>query len=145
MKFQIKNSDGVGYARKLDYEYEGTKFEADIKNGDIVKLLDGGVKETGQFGEQDVFKIQTRNGVKKISLNQSSLNVMVREFGEESELWKNKDVKILLKKGTYAGKKGIATYVVTEGWDLDEYGTLTKGGEGSQTSPAEEVFGEQPF
>jgi hypothetical protein len=128
MKYEIKKSDGVGYARKQDYEYDGTKFEADIKNGDIVKLLDGGVKEQGQFGEQDVFKIQTRNGVKKVNFNQSSLNVMIIEFGDESEDWKGKDVKILLKKGVYAGKKGIATYVVTEGYELDEYGELVKDG-----------------
>lgn len=128
MRYSIKKADGVGYARKQEYEYDGAKFEADIKNGDIVKLIDGGVKEQGQFGEQDVFKIETRNGVKKVNLNQSSLNVMVQEFGDESENWKGKDVKVLMKKGVYAGKKGIATYIVTEGYKLDEYGELVKDG-----------------
>ncbi len=138
-----KKIGGLPYARKTDYEYDGTKFEADLKNGDICILLNGGVVEAGKFSEQTNFNIQTRNGDKKLSINQSSLNVLIDEFGPDTEKWIGKDVKILLQKGVFAGKKGIATYVVTNGWSLDEYGELTK--EGVQKSPAEEVFGEQPF
>lgn len=148
MKFQIKKSTGgIGFARKADYEYEGTQFEADIKNGDIVKLLDGGAKEIGQYGEQDIFKIKTRNGEKRLALNQSTINVLVMEFDNESENWVGKDVKVILQKKVIAGKKSIIPYLVVEGWSLDEYGELMKAGStmAKDIIGGEEVEGEPPF
>lgn len=149
MRLQIKKSGGVGFARKLPYEYEGIKYEADLQNGDEIKILDSGQVEPGQFGEQHNFKIKTRNGDKKLSFNQSSINVLVEEFGEDTENWIGKDVKVILKKGTYAGKKGIATYVVVDGWQLDEYGELVKDGQNGQNdnsdNPGDEIDEEIPF
>jgi len=57
MKLSIKKGGGVPYARKEDYEYDGIKYEADLKTNDIVKILDSGKVEQGNFGEQTVFKI----------------------------------------------------------------------------------------
>jgi hypothetical protein len=48
MKMIKKIGGGVPFARKVDYEYEGTKYEADLKDGDTVKILDGGAIEQGQ-------------------------------------------------------------------------------------------------
>lgn len=131
MKIEIKKtSGGVPYARKASYEYDGKKFEADLQNGDVVTILDGGVIETGQFGEQKNFKIKTRNGEKKVSFNQQTLNVLATEFGGESEDWVSKSVNVILKKDTIAGKKVIIPYFVTEDYALDDFGELTKNGEG---------------
>jgi len=126
MKFSIKSGGGVGFARKENYEYDGTKYEADIKAGDIVTILDSGTMETGTYGDQYNFKIKTRNGEKKIGFNQSTINVLVQEFGEDSENWVNKNVKVLFRKAIIAGKKCIVTYLVTSSWFLDEYGELVK-------------------
>lgn len=126
MKFSIKTGGGVGFVRKEPYEYDGTQYEADIKTGDIVKILDSGTEEQGTYGIQYNFKIKTRNGEKKIGFNQATVNVLVQEFGEDSESWVNKDVKVILKKDVIAGKKVIIAYLVTEGWELDEYGELNK-------------------
>lgn len=119
-----KPGDGIPFARKEAYEYDGTQYEADIKIGDIIKILDSGKVEDGEFGSQNNFKIKTRNGEKKISPNQSTINVLVEEFGEDTENWVGKEVRVLLKKCVIAGKKRIASYFVTEGWELDEYGEL---------------------
>lgn len=144
MKFQIKRGGGVGFARKTDYEYEGTKYEADLKDGDIIKILDSGITEAGNFGEQNNFKVKTRNGEKKLAFNQSTINVMVQEFGDDSENWVGKDVKVILQKKVIAGKKSIIPYLVTEGWYLDEYGELVK--KGSETGSAQQISdGEAPF
>ncbi len=132
MKLSIKRGGGVPFARKEPYEYDGTKYEADIKNGDVVKILDSGNTEMGQFGEQHNFKIKTRNGEKKIAFNQKTINVLVEEFGEETENWINKDVNVLLKKDTIAGKKVIIPYFITEDWQLDDYGDLVKSGESKE-------------
>jgi hypothetical protein len=133
MKLTIKKGGGVPFARKLPYEYEGIKYEADLKNGDIIKILDSGNIEPNQFGgESKNFKIKTRNGEKKMAFNQKSLNVLIEEFGDETEEWINKNVSVILHKGVFAGKKGIACYFVTKGWGLDEYGELVKEGNSSQ-------------
>ena len=126
MKMISKKSVGGAFARKEDYEYEGTKYEADIKNGDKVNILNAGDTVAGQYGEQKVFSIQTRNGEKNITFNQRTINVLIAELGDDSEKWIGKQVSIILKKDTIAGKKVIIAYLVTEGWGLDDYGDLLK-------------------
>lgn len=125
MKLQIRRGGGIPFARKEPYEYDGIKYEADIKIGDVVRILDSGNVEMGQYGEQKNFRIKTRNGEKKLAFNQSTQNVLIEEFGDETENWIGKDVKVILKKETIAGKKVIIPYLVVEGWTLDEYGELT--------------------
>lgn len=139
MKVYKKTSSGIPFARKEDYEYEGTKYEADLKNGDIITILDGGVTEMGTFGEQDNFKIKTRNGEKKIAMNQKTKNVLIDEFGDETENWIGKEVHVILEKDVIAGKKAIIPYLVTAGWSLDEYGELVKEGSQETKTPTEEI------
>lgn len=127
MKMLTKaTSDGIGYASKSDYEYEGKTYEADLQNGDKVTILNEGSIEPSQYGDQHYFKIQTRNGEKKTPFNQSSVNVLVPSLGEESEGWKGKEVTVLTKKTVIAGKKVVVAYFVTEGWYLDDFGDLVK-------------------
>ena len=128
MKLTIKKGGGLPYARKEDYEYEGRQYEADLKMGDTVKILDSGETEQGNFGEQLVFKIKTRNGDKKLSFNQATINILIQEFGEETENWANKDVNVILSKKVIAGKKCIVPYLATADWRIDEYGELFKSG-----------------
>ncbi len=125
---QVKTGGGVPFARKMPYEYDGTQYEADLKDGDIVKILDSGTVEIGTYGDQKNFKIKTRNGEKKLALNQQTINVLVAEFTDESENWIGKDVKVILKKDVIAGKKVIIVYLVTNGWSMNEYGELEKEG-----------------
>jgi hypothetical protein len=129
MKEYKKVGGGIPFARKAPYEYDDTKYEADLKNGDVVKIMDGGTVEMGQWGEQHNYKIKTRNGEKKLALNQKTINVLVDEFTDETENWINKDVKVILKKDTIAGKKVEIVYLVVDGWELDEYGDLVKLGQ----------------
>ncbi len=117
-------SDGIGYASKTDYEYDGKTYEADLKNGDKVTILNDGVIEQGQFGDQHYFKVKTRNGEKKAPFNQSSINILVPALGKNSEDWVGKEVNVLTKKTVIAGKKVIVAYFVTEGWYLDDFGDL---------------------
>ncbi len=115
------------FARKEDYEYEGVQYKADIQNGDKVTIMDEGTEVTGQFGDQTVFVIKTRNGDKNYPLNQGSINILVDAFGGDTTQWIGKEVKVLTKKGVFAGKKGIASYLVTDEYSLDDFGELVKG------------------
>lgn len=108
MQVNKKVSIGVGFAQKKSYEYEGKKFEADIKNGDIVTIIDGGTVTAGspQYGskEQIVFKIKTRNGDKAQPFNQTSMNNMIDSYGGETNDWIGKEVRVYIDK--VMGKAG---------------------------------------
>lgn len=140
MKVIKKVGGGVPFARKLPYEYEGVKYEADLKSGDIVKILDSGNVEMGKFGEQRNFVIKTRNGEKKLAFNQSTINVLIDELGDETESWVGKDVKVLIVKKMIAGEKAIIPYLIVDGWSLDEYGELVKNGNKEQPNETENPF-----
>jgi len=133
-------NDGIAYASKSDYEYDDKQYEADIKNGDTVTILDSGKIEPSQYGDQYYFKIKTRNGEKKTPFNQSSINVLVGSLGDESESWIGKDVTVLTKKTVIAGRKVTVAYFVTSGWYLDEYGDLVN----DVATPQEKTNYEQP-
>lgn len=127
MKMTKKSTgDGVGYARKEPYEWEGKQFEADVANGDTVIIRDGGEEEEDQFGKRFVFKIDTRNGLKKSGFNQSSINVLVDTLGDDSETWIGKEVKVFTKKDIINSKRVVIAYFVPKGYMLDEWGDIVK-------------------
>lgn len=114
------------FARKEAYEYEGQQYEADIQDGDVVTITNAGTVVTGEFGDQTVFEIKTRNGEKNANFNQSSINILIDAFGDETTEWVGKEVTVRTKKGMFGGKKGIAAYFVTPEWKLDDFGDLVK-------------------
>ena len=120
-----EGGDGVAYARKEAYEYEGKQYQADLQHLDRVTILDAGVtEEHPQFGTTHKFMVRTRNGDKRASFNQSSINILVDAYGEDSENWKDRVVTVLIKKTMIAGEKRIVAYFVTDGWVLDEFGDV---------------------
>lgn len=146
--YKKKVSDGLGFASKAPYEYDGKKFEADLQHGDKITLLNSGVEEDGNYGMQTNFKIQTRNGEKKTSFNQRTINALIDEYGDEGDNWVNKELTVLLQKTIIGGKKCIVAYFVCDGWELDEYGELVKTGSqivGKQPIPDEDDLNGIPF
>lgn len=110
------------WARKKSYEYQGTQYEADIKNNDIVTILNSGTIIEGQFGAQEAFAIKTRNGDKTISLNQVTQNNLIESFGEDTENWKGKDVKVHIIKAMIKGKLQPCVYLAEPSWEMDDDG-----------------------
>jgi len=118
-------SDGIGYASKTPYTYDEKDYEADLQNNDKVTITDGGGMEPNQFGGENLtIKIKTRNGEKKTSVNQTSVNILNPAFGSNSDDWVGKEVNVLLHKTVIAGEKRIVCYLATEGWYLDDFGDL---------------------
>ena len=105
---------------------EFAKKGEDIKTGDTVKILGEGEWIEGQFGQQFVVKVETRNGEKNVNFNQTTINILHDEFGEDTKNWINKEVLIRVKKDTVAGKKVDIYYFVTPEWNFDEYRELFK-------------------
>lgn len=141
-----KVSLGVGWLRAKAYEYQGTQYEADVKDGDIVTILDAGQIVQGQYGEQKAFKIKTRNDVKLISLNQVSQNNLIDEFGDESENWIDKDVKVWVIKAMVKGKMSNVVYLSGLEATMDDEGRFSrKGGDVDiETIESEEDLSEMP-
>lgn len=124
----VKTGVAGAYAKKAPYEYEGKSYEADIKNGDTVTILNAGSTVVGQFGEKQVFSIETRNGPKNFTMNQTTINVLAQEFGDESNDWVGKKVSVVTKKDVVANKKVEIAHLVAGDWGLDEWGDIVKKG-----------------
>src|SRR3990167_6376905 len=106
---------------------EYAKKGIDINDGDMVAFTNEGQWVTGgQYGDQFVIGIETPNGVKNTNLNQTSLNILNDELGEESKDWVGKSVLIKAKKDVVAGRKVDIYYFVTPDWDFDEYRELVR-------------------
>ena len=130
MQMTKKVSMGVGFARKKAYEYEGQKYEADIKDGDILTILDEGKIIVGQYGEQHVFKVKTRNGEKGLTFNQKSVNNLIDAFGTDSVEWVGKEVKAWVLKAMVSGKMSLIAYITHPDAEMDDDGDFsTKGSE----------------
>lgn len=121
-----KTSVAGAFARKEEYSYEGKTYSADIQNGDTVTILNKGDIISGEFGEQYVFSIKTRNGDKNVALNQTSINALIDALGDESEQWAGAEVKVSTKKDTVAGKRAIIAYFHPTSYALNEWGDLEK-------------------
>lgn len=107
----------------------------DINYGDVVTILDEGQKIEGQFGEQFVIKIKTKAGEdKNVNFNQTTINILVDEFGDDTVKWVGEQVIIRGKKDTVGGKKVDIYYFVTSDWDFDEYRDLVKSTDGIDES-----------
>ena len=88
----------------LSPEGKFAKKGEDIKNGDIVEIVDEGSKVQGKYGEQDVFKIKTVQGEFLINMNGTSINNMIDAYGPDSKDWVRKKVKIWLIQDFKDGK-----------------------------------------
>jgi len=110
--------------KKITVKGEFAKKGEDINEGDTVKITSEGEWIEGQYGKQFTIKIETKNGEKNVNFNQTTINILHDEFGEDSKGWVGKDVLIRMKKDTVAGKKVDIYYFVTPNWDFDEYREL---------------------
>jgi predicted lipoprotein len=105
---------------------EFAKKGEDINDGDMVTIKSEGEWIEGQFGQQFVIKVETKNGEKNVNFNATTRNILHDEFGDETSEWINKEVLIRTKKDNIGGRKVEIYYFVTPEWDFDEYGDLVK-------------------
>lgn len=143
MILKKKVSMGIGFAQKKKYEYQGVQYEADVKDGDIITILNDGTVIQGQYGEQHVFKIKTRNGEKALALNQASINNLVGFYGEDTTKWIDKDVKVWAIKAMVAGKMQTIIYISDVSDEMDEDGNF-EGINSNQTNRQDEELEAMP-
>jgi plasmid replication initiation protein len=108
--------------KKVSISGEFAKKKEDIKDGDIIKVLDGGTITEGEYGKQNTFRIETCNGEKLFSFNQTSQNNLIDAFGEETDNWIGKEVKVWMIKAMVGGKMQDIVYLSHPEWTMDDEG-----------------------
>lgn len=91
-------------------------------NGLKAKLVSEVQPMEGQFGKQDVGKIQIQGEkeVKNVNINKPTINALVEAFGSESKNWTNQVLTIRTEKMVVSGKRVIAFYLIPEGFEMME-------------------------
>ena len=110
------------YQKRVSVAGEYAKKREDINDQDVITVLDGGREVTGEFGAQQVFKIQTKNGEKLLTFNQTSINNMIDAYGDDGDGWKGKEVRVHLMKQNVSGKFKDVVYLAEPSWVMGEDG-----------------------
>ena len=101
MKVEFKQSVSGEFAKKGE----------DINDGDVIKFLDKGKEVEGKFGAQKVFKIETVDGDEKlVSVNQTSINYLIPKYGDDTEKWIGKEIKVWINRENVAGQQRKVLY-----------------------------------
>ena len=101
MKVEFKQSVSGEFAKKGE----------DINDGDVIKFLDKGKEVEGKFGAQRVFKIETVDGDEKlVSVNQTSINYLIPKYGDDTEKWIGKEIKVWINRENVAGQQRKVLY-----------------------------------
>lgn len=96
----------------------------DIKDGDLITILDEGQNVTGDYGDRMVFKIETKNGPKNLSFNQKSMNNLIDSLGDDTVNWIGKKVKITMVRAMVSGKFQQIVYLADPSWIMSDDGTF---------------------
>lgn len=109
--------------KKTSVEGQYAKKGEDVKDGDIIQILDAGNVVEGQYGTQKVFKVKTRNGERLLNLNQKTINNLVDTFHtNDTKEWVGKEVKVWLLKVMVGGKLQTVVYLAGKDWYMDDNG-----------------------
>jgi len=92
----------------------------DVKDGDLVKIANEGKRTSGEYGEQDVFLMKTRDKEGNVSINQTSINNWIDAFGDDSVNWIGKEVKVQVVKMSVQGKVKPVYFFLHPDTILDE-------------------------
>ena len=110
--------------KKTNVSGQWAKKGEDLKDGDVVMILNGGEIVSGEFGDSHVFKIETRNGERIMRFNQSSLNNLVDAYGDESAGWVGKQAKVWLIKAMVSGKLQNVAYFAHPQAEMNDDGSF---------------------
>ena len=122
--------------KKTSIAGDWAKVKVDINNGDVLEILTEGTIVSGEFGDRQVYKVKTVNGEKNLSFNQTSLNNMIDAYGDDSKAWVGKKAFVTVIKMNESGKFRYIVYLVGEGWEMQDDGSVKKiGSQGTVKMP----------
>ena len=129
--------------KKTSVSGEWCKAGIDIKEGDLITILNGGETVAGEFGDRSVFKVKVSSGEKNLSFNQTSINNLISAYGDDTQNWVGKEVKVFIVKQMIDGKLRNVAYLTGKDWTMLEDGTFIK--ESQPGEYPENNLDESPF
>lgn len=112
--------------KKISVQGEWAKAKEDIMSGDLIEILNEGSEVLGDYGTRQVFKINTRNGEKNLSFNQTSMNNLIDAYGDDTQNWVGKKANVEIIKSNVSGKLVNVVYLYGEGWKMLDDGSVIK-------------------
>jgi len=107
--------------KKSTTQRDWAKARVDYNDGDIIIIKNAGEEVEGDYGTRLVFAVDTKNGEKHLSFNQTTINNLIDAYGEETSQWVGKEVKVWIIKSNIQGKLRDVTYLTAPDWRmLDE-------------------------
>ncbi len=114
------------YHKKVSIKGDFARKGEDIKENDIVTILDEGRTVEGNYGVQHIFRIRLadKKTEKDFSVNQTSLNNLIDAFGEDASKWIGKEVKVWAILSNVQGKMIKVYYLSHPEAEIDEGGNF---------------------
>jgi len=98
----------------------------DFKEGDLIKIRTEGEKVQGEYGMQNIFEVETKEGLSgNIAINQTSINGFIDIWGGDSNNWVGKKVKVWKVNQNVSGKFKDVYYFSHPDAELTEDGFVT--------------------
>lgn len=119
------------------------KPKEDINDGDIITILDEGQIVEGDYGPRNVFSIQTQNGEKNLSFNQTSMNNLIDSYTNNTKTWIGKEVKVWIIKAMVSGKFRNVVYLAAPDWTMLEDGSFLSPKEKDRVNEPPEGIGSE--
>ena len=82
----------------------------------MLSRLRAAMRANRAFGPQDTFKIKTKNGERNMSFNQTSVNYLIDAYGEDTDKWVNKNVKVWIVDMNVQGKMRGVAFLTAPDW-----------------------------
>ncbi len=101
---------------------EFAKVGEDFRDEDTLVIKDGGQIITGDFGDRHVFKVETKNGEKNLTFNQTSMNNLIDAYGDDTDTWLGKETKVYIVKQMVGDGLKKVCYLVGKGWTMTDDG-----------------------
>lgn len=92
----------------------------DVEDEDIITIKDAGKVIDGEYGERKVFTVETKNGDKLLSFNQTSINNLIDAWGNETKDWVGKEAKVWMNRESIGGQMRYVVYLTAPDWVIDE-------------------------
>lgn len=95
-----------------------------LKTGDIAKIKTEATEQPSQQEgkTQWVCKLHVKGQVESLNfaINTQSKNALIDAFGEDTNNWIDKLLALEIEKTVIAGKRGVAAYLIPDGFELKE-------------------------
>lgn len=97
-----------------------------LRSGDKAKLLTEATEIEREYdGEKSTqliakIKIKGQEGEKNVAINTPTKSALIDAFGYDTKDWVGKILTVEVERGIFGGKRGIALYLIPDGFSLGE-------------------------